>query len=189
MSKGYDKLIKLIVKYIRKYIFPPIEFYNKSYKYYISWTFQLIIIIFFIFMMTRGLYIPTEYHFIETCNGYPIECFIDENFKLFYKDYEKICNENKFKLNWNISEDLNNTLPLDDIGWLGLMKFGILETVIGAVVGISVIVGVFPSIFTNLLAINATGGSPAWLSTVLPIVVAAGVLYLVYDLFMKNRGK
>ena len=54
-----------------------------------------------------------------------------------------------------------------------------IAALIGALVFIVITVAVAPTMFTGL---NTTGG-PTWLNTVLPIVVASGLIFAVWSAF------
>ena len=62
-----------------------------------------------------------------------------------------------------------------------------MEYAIGAVVLVSVIVALAPTIFNDLANANFTGSAPAWVSTTLPIIVGAGFVFLLWRMFSKSR--
>ena len=56
---------------------------------------------------------------------------------------------------------------------------GKIATLIGALIFIVITVALAPTMFSGL---NTTGG-PTWLNTVLPIIVASGLVFAVYRAF------
>ena len=58
----------------------------------------------------------------------------------------------------------------------------LVNTLVGLLVGLIMVVSFAPTIFENA---NFTGtGAPAWLITIVPILVAVGLFYAIYKLTM-----
>ena len=70
---------------------------------------------------------------------------------------------------------------MDKKGSLNVSKG--MEYAIGAVILVSVIVALAPTIFDDLANATFTGSAPTWVSTVLPIIVGAGFVFLLWRMF------
>jgi hypothetical protein len=62
-----------------------------------------------------------------------------------------------------------------------------MEYAIGAVILVSVIVALAPTVFTDLASSNFTDVAPTWVSTVLPIIIGAGFVFLLWRMFAKKQ--
>lgn len=58
-----------------------------------------------------------------------------------------------------------------------------LNYLIGAVVLISIVVALAPQMFNDLANTTFTNAAPAWVSSALPIMVGAGLVFLVWRAF------
>lgn len=69
----------------------------------------------------------------------------------------------------------------------GAVGKGIVFTMVGLIIAIVVITALAPEVFTNLALFNASASpnAPSWLFTVLPIVIGAGLLFLVIRASMR----
>jgi len=56
---------------------------------------------------------------------------------------------------------------------------GKIATLIGALIFVVIVVAVGPTMFTGL----NISGAPTWLATVLPIIVASGLLFAIWRAF------
>lgn len=59
------------------------------------------------------------------------------------------------------------------------LAMGQISALIGALIFVVLAVAVAPTMFTGL---NETGG-PSWLSTVLPVIVSAGLIFAIWKSF------
>ena len=62
-----------------------------------------------------------------------------------------------------------------------------MEYAIGAVILVSIIVALAPTIFTDLASNNFTSVAPTWVSTVLPVIVGAGFVFLLWRMFNSKK--
>ena len=58
-----------------------------------------------------------------------------------------------------------------------------MEYAIGAVILVSIVVALAPTIFTDLANTTFTSVAPSWVSTVLPVIVGAGFVFLIWRNF------
>lgn len=60
-----------------------------------------------------------------------------------------------------------------------------ISVLIGAVILIVLVTALAPEIFTSLAALDPATGTPAWVKSVLIVIVGAGLVFLVWRTFGK----
>lgn len=71
----------------------------------------------------------------------------------------------------------------------GLSGKGVATTIIMGLIATYFIVSLAPQLFSQLLNLNTTGitNLPVWVPTLLPIILAAGIVFMFIRLFMGKR--